>query len=142
VLGGLLSVFPMIITATFVSLWLTNGSSVVAGSVGAMIVGQLGIGAYCIFFALLVPLLEIPGAAAAALALAVVTVSLPTFFGLRARGAVSQRSKLDIQTESALVIDIDGERNETPNDASLAAVQLEFHQTDTDNSHRSTVPLL
>lgn len=90
----------MITTVSFVSLWLTNGSSVVGGSVGSMILGQLGIGVYAILFALLAPHIGIAGAAIAALAIGILTVSLPTFFGLRARGDAVRKMKTPVDVGS------------------------------------------
>jgi hypothetical protein len=109
-------------TVSFVSLWLTNGSSVVGGSVGAMIVGQLGIGVYAILFALLVPFLGIAGGAAAALAVAILTVSLPTFFGLRARGEAVRKLKASASAETELTDE------SQPNEAGIALIALEEEQ--------------
>ena len=60
VAGGLASAFPAVTTTTMVALWLQQGEEVPAGAAAPMMLGNLAVSLYCLFFAALYPAMADP----------------------------------------------------------------------------------
>ena len=108
VLGGLLSVFPIISTVNLISLWLSHGEHFILGAIGPVILGNLSISTYAYTYSVLMPLLGPIFGAITAVLIAITLISLPTallFRFLNQRDTLETSDSNEAEQEGLPLID-------------------------------------
>ena len=98
VLGGLLSVFPIISTVNLISLWLSHGEHFTLGAIGPVILGNLSISTYAYTYSVLMPLLGPIVGAITAVLIAITVISLPTALLFR---YLNRRDEATVETSDS-----------------------------------------
>jgi len=79
-IAGLAAVFPAIFLTTMVSLWWTHGAAVGAGAVGPMMLGGTSVSGFALCAAALIPVLGPALGSIAAWVIAVVSITVPSWW--------------------------------------------------------------
>ena len=89
-IAGLAAVFPAIFLTTMVSLWWTHGEAVGAGAVGPMMLGGTSVSGFALGAAVLIPALGVGAGSAVAWFVAVVGITVPSWWWMNRQRTQSQ----------------------------------------------------
>jgi len=91
-IAGLAAVFPAIFLTTMVSLWWTHGEAVGAGAVGPMMLGGTSVSGFALCAAALIPMFGPVLGSVAAWVIAVVSITMPSWWWMSRQRQRSQGS--------------------------------------------------